>query len=44
LRVILVSAAAFLLNVLPGIPPIEVLILAAVADTLMPVHGDASVH
>jgi chromate transporter len=44
LRVILVSAAAFLLNVVPGIPPIEVLMLAAVAGALMPVHGDAPVH
>jgi chromate transporter len=42
LRVILVSGAAFLMYVVAGVPPIEVLILAAVVGAFLPVHGTAA--
>jgi chromate transporter len=45
LRVILIGGAAFLLYVWVGIPPIEVLILAAVVGAFLPVYGaSASAH
>ena len=37
LRVVIVGAAAFLLSVVAGLPPIEVLLLAAVIGALLPV-------
>jgi chromate transporter len=42
--VLLVGGAAFLLNVAVGIPPIEVLILAAVVGAFLPVYGSAPAH
>jgi chromate transporter len=44
LRVVLVGGAAFLLAVVAGIPPIEILILAAVVGAFLPVHGSAPAH
>jgi hypothetical protein len=44
LRVVLVGGAAFMLNAVAGIPPIEVLILAAVVGAFLPVHGSAPTH
>jgi chromate transporter len=44
LRVILVSGAAFLLYVVAGLPPIEVLVLAGVVGAFLPVHSNAPGH
>jgi chromate transporter len=44
LRVILIGGAAFLLYVVAGIPPIEVLVLAGVVGAFLPVHGNAPAH
>ena len=42
LRVILIAGTAFLLYVAASVPPIEVLILAAVVGAFLPVHGTAA--
>jgi chromate transporter len=42
LRVILIGGAAFLLYVVAGVPPIEVLIFAALVGAFLPVHGTAA--
>ncbi len=42
LRVILAGGAAFLLYVVVGVPPIEVLILAAVVGAFLPAHATAA--
>jgi chromate transporter len=44
LRVLLVGGAAFVLNAVAGIPPIEVLILAAVVGAFLRVHGNTPAH
>jgi chromate transporter len=44
LRVLLVGGAAFVLNAVAGITPIEVLILAAVVGAFLPVHGNTPAH
>jgi chromate transporter len=44
LRVILVGTAAFVLNAVARVPPIEVLILAAVVGAFLPVHGNTPAH
>jgi hypothetical protein len=44
LRVVLVGGAAFLLSAVVRIPPIEVLILAAVVGAFLPVSGSVSAH
>jgi chromate transporter len=44
LRVILVGGVAFLLSAVARIPPIEVLVLAAVIGAFLPVRGNAPAH
>jgi hypothetical protein len=41
---VLIGGAAFLLYVVVGIPPVEVLIIAAVVGAFLPIYGSAPVH